>query len=204
MSTEHKYPRTATTDIGTKYRVTYPGAIPEFHHDNGTWMNSEDYMTERMLFDDPRAHETTAKPPAPALDPLTADVIVKARAPRSGERRRTDAQQRDRVDEAGYPASSRRCSRRVRRCGERWVNMSTNEKPLVCTTCDTEVTAATAFAWSPSTVMVPYEQAVDEYADLPPLKVPVDPKDQRDDGTRMLRMALPLCKRCAKELVNEK
>lgn len=76
--------------------------------------------------------------------------------------------------------------------------------PLACTTCDTKLTPATAFAWSPDTVMVPYEQAVIEYADLPPLKVPIDPNDRSDDGERMLRTALPLCKRCAKELVDGK
>jgi len=77
-------------------------------------------------------------------------------------------------------------------------------RPLVCVTCDTSVTAATAFAWSPSNVMVPYEQAVDEYADLPQLKVPVDENDRMDDATRMLRTAIPLCKKCAKDLVNGK
>ena len=77
-------------------------------------------------------------------------------------------------------------------------------RPLVCTTCDTSLTPATAFAWSPSNVVVPYEQAVDEYADLPPLKVPVDPNDRMDDGTRLLRTALPLCKQCAKDLVSGK
>ncbi|MBA4019170.1 MAG: hypothetical protein C0483_18545 [Pirellula sp.] len=76
-------------------------------------------------------------------------------------------------------------------------------KPFFCTLCFVPLTPALAFAMDPDGVMVPYLQAVDAYAELPPPKVPLDPKDPRDWIAISSREADPICRRCAKEFVNE-
>ncbi len=75
MGNEQRYPRTAINDFGTKYRAVSPGAIPEFQHDKGHWLKSQDHFTERHLFADERTHETTPAPDyAALLKSLAAEI----------------------------------------------------------------------------------------------------------------------------------
>lgn len=74
---------------------------------------------------------------------------------------------------------------------------------LYCTTYFVPLTPALAYAIDPDGVVVPYLQAVEMYADLPPPKEPLDPADPRDWSALAQREAIAICRGCAKEIVNE-
>lgn len=71
-----------------------------------------------------------------------------------------------------------------------------------CAICHAALTAESAMSQDPDGCLVPYERALDAFAELPPLKEPIDEYDPRDTAVRICRTALPLCLPCAKRLIN--
>jgi hypothetical protein len=77
-----------------------------------------------------------------------------------------------------------------------------SDRALRCATCQSALTAESAMSQDPDGCLVPYEQATAAYAELPPLKNPIDKNDPRDTAVRICRTAIPLCLPCAKRLFN--
>lgn len=85
--------------------------------------------------------------------------------------------------------------------------MSSDNKPEPvvtqdCAICHAALTAESAMSQDPDGCLVPYERAIDAFAELPPLKEPIDESDPRDTAERICRTAIPLCVACAKRLFN--
>lgn len=85
--------------------------------------------------------------------------------------------------------------------------MSHDNKPETvvtqeCAICHAALTAESAMSQDHDGCLVPYEQALDAFAELPSLKEPIDESDPRDAAERICRTAIPLCLACAKRLIN--
>jgi hypothetical protein len=75
-------------------------------------------------------------------------------------------------------------------------------RQLSCANCFVPLTPALAFSIDPEGFVVPFEQAEEAYAALPPLDPPIDPRDPRDEIAASLREAMPICRKCAREHVS--
>ena len=71
---------------------------------------------------------------------------------------------------------------------------------LECSLCYVALTPESAMSQDPDGCIVPYLQASEAFAELPPPKEPLDKDDPRDTAERICRETLPVCLKCAKEL----